>query len=85
MDTLTPAEVKSIAAEIDAWHRHASQEELHLWRIRAIVQLSTPFEAYEVVYEDGASEVWYRNDEGRLEPAERLTYYAPEYRLKGQK
>ena len=84
MDELTPDEVQAIAAEIDTWNSRYPKEEQYLWRIFTIAHLDTPFEAYRLQYQNGYDEVWFRNEQGQLEPAQETVYFAPEYRTKGQ-
>ena len=71
-EELKPDEVKAIAAELDAWNsRYARPQD---WAIHAIVHLyDLPIEAYEIIYEDDYSQVWFRNDAGKLEPAATAT------------
>lgn len=77
-DELTPAEVKAIAAEIDAWHRSVPHPQE--WKIEAISHLyKLPVECYLVWYDDGLRLVFARDEDGRLKPAWTLTYHAPDY------
>ena len=77
-DELTPAEVKAIVAEIDAWH--ASFLELDNWRITAIEQFyDMPLECYLVSFVSGLATVFVRNERGLLRPAHSLTYQAPDF------
>ena len=81
MNELTPDEVKAIVAEIVGWNSRIPQELRERWQIHAIVQLDLPMEAYEVVYHLGTAELFFRNEDGKLEPAAEKVYYAPEYKL----
>ena len=78
-DELTPAEVKAIVAEIDAWRVRFVAQPL-LWRIASIGHLfAMPNECYLVTYVNGLAGVFVRNEDGQLVPASKLTYFAPDF------
>jgi hypothetical protein len=78
-DELTPEEVRSIAAEIDAWHARGSHHPQD-WKIATIAHLyALPVECYQVTYENGLRRVWNREEDGGLRPAFTWTYRAPDF------
>ncbi len=83
-DELTPAEVKAIAAEIDAWNAKAA-DATH-WKIFVIQHLyALPVECYLVWYENTVRQVFSREEDGKLRPAYTMTYRAPDYDRTQQK
>jgi len=76
-DELTPEEVRAIAAEIDAWHARFKHEKWHIASIAHLYHM--PMECYQVVYGNGLSTVFTRDERGVLMPEGKFTYYAPEF------
>jgi hypothetical protein len=76
MDELTPEEVKQIVDEIETWYREtALLPKVRVRYLRFFYDL--PTEAYESVLENGSTELFFRNEQGKLEPAGRYIYEVP--------
>ena len=78
-DELTPEEAKAIAAEVGAWCADYAANP-QKWHVASIGHLyNMPNECYLVTYENGLCGVFVRDEDGRLKPASKLTYFAPDF------
>jgi hypothetical protein len=76
-DELTSAEVFQIVEEIQAFC--ATLPDSDSYELYCFSHLrDMPVDAYEVFYEGGWSQVFFRHENGKLEPAETLAYFVPQ-------